>query len=400
MLGIGGKFAGAKGMVQMPDLANLNPEQANTLLTANGLRTKNQNSNNTTNSSLNNKVFGQSVSAGQLVDYETEIDFSYYVYAAPAVVITYGPQEPYDTVPEYGCNKTPNVQGASNQYYYCSRNIVYKRSKKYENGIWNGEYGQYATEVDANWNCTIVQNQCGNVEISKTEVVGTRSGCIGSPGTTGYQNVTYRINYAAGSPTNVTRVEQESGCFVPAPVTEVPCSTPTRSETISKSSCKCGQARKTYNRICNSSTGAFIREEPGSETCIETPGTTYTTPVYWFACNADRPGLKKGTYRIETYDCAGTLISNLRYELWDPCCTASCGSWSAWIRVGASVELRTRTCTKDDCSTETETETRCIQRCDIWRDVSGCLGTYRIQQRKCQAADCSFYYETRNVACY
>jgi len=144
MLGIGGRFAGAKGMVQMPDLANLNPEQAAALIASNGLRVRNQNSNNTTNSALGNKVFGQSITAGELVDYETQIDFSYYAYAAPAVTITYGSPEPYDTTPEYGCNKTPNSQGSTNQYYYCTRNTTYYRSKKYEDGVvlfYDSEFG-------------------------------------------------------------------------------------------------------------------------------------------------------------------------------------------------------------------------------------------------------------------
>jgi hypothetical protein len=93
------------------------------------------------------------------------------------------------------------------------------------------------------------------------------------------------------------------------------------------------------------------------------------------------------------------VVSDTRTSGDIACCTASCGAWSSWIKVATWVESRTRTCTREDCTTYTETETRCIPHCDIWRDVSGCLGTYRLQQKKCQASDCSFYYETRQVSC-
>jgi hypothetical protein len=84
VLGIGGKFAGAKGMVPMPDLSNLSPDQALTALQNAGLKRRNLGSSTTNNSGLGNKVFSQSVSAGTLIDYETEIDYSYYIYVAPA----------------------------------------------------------------------------------------------------------------------------------------------------------------------------------------------------------------------------------------------------------------------------------------------------------------------------
>lgn len=83
MLGIGGKFVGAKGMVAVPDLSNLTPGQALSALENAGLRRGNLGSSTTSNSGLGDKVFSQSISAGTLVDYESLIDYSYYIFVAP-----------------------------------------------------------------------------------------------------------------------------------------------------------------------------------------------------------------------------------------------------------------------------------------------------------------------------
>lgn len=80
MLGIGGKFVGAKGMVRMPDLSNLTPDQALSAIENAGLRRGSLGSSTTNNSGLGNKVFAQSILAGTLVDYESVIDYSYYIY--------------------------------------------------------------------------------------------------------------------------------------------------------------------------------------------------------------------------------------------------------------------------------------------------------------------------------
>lgn len=400
MLGIGGKFAGAKGMVQMPDLANLNPEQANTILTANGLRTKNQNSNNTTNSALNNKVFGQSVAAGDLVDYETEIDFSYYVYAAPAVTITYGSPEEYDTTQETGCNKTPNNQGSSNQYYYCIRTTRYYRAKKYENGIWNGEYGQYSSAVDTNWDCSIVAGQCGNTQVSTTEI--SRSGCIGSPGSTGYQNVTYRRNYAAGQPTNITYTVQETGCYIPPAVTEVRRSV-TRGACGSAGGggCKCGQRTVTTTIYYSDGTTSSSQ----STECCPDSTSCSNTATYWFSCGAYAANKKRWTYRTVCTDCVGNVVSDTRYSGDVNCCSTAgqCGS-EYRVQVGTYTYFVYKDCTVETSSGGCATETRfvreeCTYSEDIWRDASGCLGTYKIQQQKYRNPDCSFSYRTRQVPC-
>lgn len=84
MLGIGGKFAGAKGMVAVPNLSGLSRSAAQTAITNSGLRfLEDATPVDTSNSSLDGKVAGQSLPAGALIDYESVVSYSYNRYVAP-----------------------------------------------------------------------------------------------------------------------------------------------------------------------------------------------------------------------------------------------------------------------------------------------------------------------------
>ena len=84
----------------------------------------------------------------------------------------------------------------------------------------------------------------------------------------------------------------------------------------------------------------------------------------------------------------------------EPTCTASCGSYSAWggctsIGAGGGVQYRTRTCTRTDCTTFTQTDSRncCSQQCGSWSNwVGDSFGQTR--SRTCQRSDCTTYTET------
>lgn len=84
MLGVGGRFASAKGMVAVPNISNLSRSQAQAALSAAGLNFLEAGPVDTGNSGLADKVSSQGIPAGQLVDYETSISYSYYRYVAPA----------------------------------------------------------------------------------------------------------------------------------------------------------------------------------------------------------------------------------------------------------------------------------------------------------------------------
>ena len=90
MLSFVSRFGSFKGMVPMPDLSGLNRGQAISAIQTAGLTFKSNSPVESSNSSLNDKVSSQEIASGTLIDYESEISFSYYVYVAPAVIITTG----------------------------------------------------------------------------------------------------------------------------------------------------------------------------------------------------------------------------------------------------------------------------------------------------------------------
>lgn len=82
-------WASSKGMVAVPNLSTLTYSDAITALQNAGLNYTNNGSTVTQNSNLNNIIATQSISAGTLVDYETNIGFTYYTYVpAPTPVPT------------------------------------------------------------------------------------------------------------------------------------------------------------------------------------------------------------------------------------------------------------------------------------------------------------------------
>jgi hypothetical protein len=75
----------------------------------------------------------------------------------------------------------------------------------------------------------------------------------------------------------------------------------------------------------------------------------------WSACQIAGPG---GGVRKRTRTCTRTDCSTYTDTEFDSCCTASCGSWSTWTG-GGGAQSRSRTCTRSDCTTYTESQTRC-----------------------------------------
>lgn len=401
MLGIGGRFVGAKGMVQMPNLANLSPTAATAALTAAGLQLGTASEVESSNSGDNEKVFTQSVAAGTLVDYDSAISYSYYRYVPPAIVYTLDTVKIADGSPttETGCNKTPNLQNASNQYFYCTRTLTPYKYKLLANGVWDGvSYGGYFTEYST-WNCGITADQCGNNQTSVTEI--SRSSCIGPEGSTGYQNVTYRRNYAAGSPTNVTYTEQQYGCTVPVSRYEITRSTSRGSCSGSGiGGCYCGQRTVTTTIIYNTGPNDTIT----STECCPPSTSTVTGDPYYAPCN-NSTSTRSCSYRITTYDCAGAQISTeVKSCAAIPCgCSStaglvSCTSWSGIASSGTYAATRTCTYRRPDCTTYTVTETQC-GGCTTWTSSGRCTSGRLSQTRTCYRADCSTYTESRTIAC-
>jgi hypothetical protein len=124
----------------MPDLSNRTPEEAFSLLTQAGLSRRSLGSSGTSNSSLGNKTFGQSISAGVLVDYETQIDYSYYIYTAPAPPAAPPAPTPYLSGPPYPVSIGDTVWECSTGGWSQPFRMREYRTDYYLNGSPTGNY--------------------------------------------------------------------------------------------------------------------------------------------------------------------------------------------------------------------------------------------------------------------
>jgi hypothetical protein len=93
MLGFVTRYGSSKGMVAVPNLSGRTFDQALSDIQASGLKFKNGEIRITNNQALDKKVFAQAQTPGTLIDYESEISFSYDSYYIGTGGVTYGPDE-------------------------------------------------------------------------------------------------------------------------------------------------------------------------------------------------------------------------------------------------------------------------------------------------------------------
>lgn len=302
VLGIGGRFAGAKGMVAVPDLSNKTPDEALALLQAAGLKRSGLGSSNTSNSALNNKVFQQSIAPGYLVDYESSISYDYYVYVAPAAPTPYLCGDWYQAQ-RAGGNECVGGEGYV-EYVWLENRKDYCLS-----GVPTGDY-----VVDPN---SVVKY---------------------------YPSA--QVKYASGI----------CGCCTPT--------------------CQPTWTAVSGSRTCGSCSG----------------GTKTTTVTYKNSCD--------GTTELRTSNisCCASIGCGSQYKV-------STGTWTYEYR---------KDCKKDDGACNSAgggcvdytvvVSSGCVAHCDIWRDVTSCVAnkcspSSKQQSQKCQASDCSYYYNYRTVLC-
>jgi len=116
-----------------------------------------------------------------------------------------------------------------------------------------------------------------------------------------------------------------------------------------------------------------------------------------------------GTEACTSTTTSGTAIQNSAdcgYVAPVKTCTASCGTYSAWgscqnVYAGGGVQYRTRTCTRTDCSTYTQTDSRscCAATCGSWSAYGSCVNGVKKRTRTCTKTDCSTYTETQSISC-
>jgi hypothetical protein len=133
MLGPIARFGSSKGMAKVPNLSGLTRAAAISAIENAGFKFSNSPIVETSNSSLDGKVASQVIAADTLLNYESSLDFSYYVYVAPAVSYTYGPCQIYQAqiLSTSGC-----VSGTCT---YITNYLDYYRRIRYANGAYDGE---------------------------------------------------------------------------------------------------------------------------------------------------------------------------------------------------------------------------------------------------------------------
>lgn len=80
-------------------------------------------------------------------------------------------------------------------------------------------------------------------------------------------------------------------------------------------------------------------------------------------------------------------------------CSSSCGGWTSWSSCSGGSQSRTRTCTRTNCSTFTDRDTRtcCTPACGSWSGWQSSTGGVQERSQTCLRADCTTYtnYQTR-----
>lgn len=97
MLGFIGRWAASKGMVIMPNLFGLPRTSAINAINQAGLNVGNQTTTTTSDPNNQENVSSQSITSGQLVDYETVVNFNYQLFSFT----------PYSFTPAYSFTPTP-----------------------------------------------------------------------------------------------------------------------------------------------------------------------------------------------------------------------------------------------------------------------------------------------------
>lgn len=104
------RFGSSKGMVAVPNLSGQTTDQAIETIRNTGLTFKQSTLRITQTQAFDKKVFNQDIAPGTLVDYESEISFSFDSYYETTTNVTYGPIESYSSTPSASCSGTTLIR--------------------------------------------------------------------------------------------------------------------------------------------------------------------------------------------------------------------------------------------------------------------------------------------------
>lgn len=107
-----------------------------------------------------------------------------------------------------------------------------------------------------------------------------------------------------------------------------------------------------------------------------------------------------GGERTRTRTCTRTDCSTYTQTDSEPCCTPYCGPWSSWESSASGVQERRRTCVRADCSSYSETDIRCTTRTSTTCGACSKKAPFR---RTCTTttinSDCSTSSSSASQAC-
>jgi hypothetical protein len=268
MLGFITRYGSSKGMVAVPNLAGKTADEAIQIIRDTGLTFKQGTLRITSNVAFDKKVYLQNLAPDTLVDYESEISFSYDSYYGTTANVTYGPVEVYNTIPSEACSGTTLVR---------TRTFLNRRKVLF-NGEDQGFYDEVASTTDGG---TSEPNSaaCGYVppaRVCPTSDVATSawSACRQTPGT--FTGTRTRSRLAIRSNCSEVPYTETGNCCIPnegtwgafiggggaqsrsrTDVIDADCNTRTVSETVCAQQCgswknvgTCVSKRQKQTRTC------------------------------------------------------------------------------------------------------------------------------------------------------
>lgn len=424
MLGVGGRFASAKGMVRVPNLSNLSRASAQSAIEAAGLVYGGFADTVVADSGLDDKIANQNILPNTLVDYETVISVTRYRYEPP-------PPPPAPAYPPKPSDDGEIVQGAC----VSTTTIVREDGFCETNGTYVVPRYRVHTRIDkkkvyiqgpTNWELTLVDQpavECLQERLAADRVVNA-SICLGCT-TVVEQNFfegdntncasgrgNYRTDIYAIGCTPASRTVQTTCVPVQAPPTPTvtnttfgDCIQSSGSSTAGIPCASNGGGRRTRTRTF--SDGSVVTDNvcceyvPPAKTC-----TASTTTGAYGDCNATglQPGTKSRTVTTVATDCSTTTTTQTA-----TCCIAFCEDFGPWSPscIGAAhgtKQSRSTTCVSSiNCNQYPKTESRCCVSQTIVLGtcirVGGAVGSYRTRTVTNYNSDCTTTTSTSNVSC-
>lgn len=427
MIGIGGRFAAAKGMVRVPNLIGLSRAAAQSAIEAAGLVYGGYSDTNVADSGLDDKIANQSILSNTLVDYETSVSLTRYRYEVPSVPPSYPPKPSDDgqiivgscvisggeiSYPENEayCDGTTRVQPTYQVYRRVDKKVTYTEGPSYTwirsevsqpsvicNSIFSSNFNTFNSSLCVS--CTTV--------VGQNFYSGANSNC-----STGFSN--YRTDiYPEGCVPKDRTVAL--GCITDPNPPEVvleytlfgDCTqvTGTSASETSTGGVPClfdGGGIRTRTRHYSNNTDVVdticCSYTPPAPTC--TPSTSYGA---YSSCNATglNPGTKSRTVTTTFDDCSTTTVTES-----EQCCIAYCAEFSSWSPSCSGMspgtqQTRSATCVSSiNCNQYTKSETQCCTGVVV--SYGPCTGTTTKRRSKSTTtyySNCTSNTVTTSEAC-